>query len=157
MSTTTRLSCRICGERSTSSTCGRCAAIAALVARIDDKLLVIVDGSFHDGHGGAGLVLVTGSLTGVVVARCACRFHARSSAEAEFQAIVRGRRWAPGVPVYSDCLAAISGAQGGGRSAVYWIQPAQREPNHGIAHRLSRVGRREQMASERSRRAEIAR
>jgi hypothetical protein len=85
------------------------------------NLALIVDGSYrppvgreHErrpGHsyGGAGLVLVrlTGKMTKIrkseVIANRACGFTASSSSEAEFQAVIRGARWAPGVTIYTDC------------------------------------------------------
>lgn len=165
------MNCRICGERSSSRTCDGCGQVAVLVEHILEPMFVIVDGSYLNDHGGAGLVLVVGSLVGDVAASCACRFHACSSAEAEFQAIVRGRRWAPGVPVYSDCESAIRGTgnpanererrrmivRGTSTSGVHFILEQHRKPNHQLAHRLSRVGRREQTAVETRARAELAR
>lgn len=143
--------CRICGEmvelaRQNAGprvTCASCAQIATLIPTWiadGERLSVIVDGSYARGLGGAGLVLVSGSLRGEVIAHCSCVFKAAHSDEAEFQAIVRGRRWAPGVPLWSDCDGAIRRARRDGAIATF-IEDRWRKPNHDLAHDLSVQGR----------------
>ncbi len=147
--------CRVCGEPSTLATCASCAEVAALVARVADPLCVVVDGSYNESYAGAGLVLVLGPPNGDFAAFCACRLDVSSSVEAEYQAIIRARRWAPHVPVYSDCHAAIDLVLGVNRHnsrplrhrmqqvalGVHYLDPEHRDPNHAFAHRLSRQGR----------------
>lgn len=104
-------------------------------------LYVVVDGSYHedDDRGGAGLVLTQGSPEGKVIAFCASSFQCRNSVSAEYQAIVRGLRWAPGAQCMSDCLSAIQRALASGHAASFL--PSDHRTNHSYAHRLSVVGR----------------
>lgn len=158
--------CRVCGESCELATCEPCAEVGALVQRIAEPLCVVVDGSYSDEWQGAGLVLVLDSPIGEFAALCACRFHARSSVEAEYQAIVRARRWAPGVPVYSDCVQAIDLVCGvstqrkrladrlkQAQLGVHFLLERYREPNHAFAHRLSRQGRLAARAAQRAKAA----
>lgn len=121
--------------------CAHCRKVTELVARATRRLLLIVDGSYAAGRGGAGLVLVADHAGGMAVAECSCLFSCRGPDEAEFQAIVRGRRWAPGVPVLSDARGAIQRAHRAGMLEVRYIERGDRAPNHNRAHNLSVEGR----------------
>jgi hypothetical protein len=109
-----RKGCWVCGARfirdhslptAARNTCSGCLAGRNLVGAY-----LVVDGAFmsHDGErdtpgpgrGGAGLVLVGDA--GEIVATLVCRFEALHSADAEHQAVVRGARWVPHVPIYTD-------------------------------------------------------
>src|SRR5688572_5423587 len=101
--------CNICGRAraTTGKTCAPCSAVAPTIRTYNDLLFLIVDGSFRSRFAGAGLVLVRGNLTGPMVASRRCCFVAEDSIQAEYEAIVRGRMWAPNVWTYSDCVDAI--------------------------------------------------
>lgn len=141
--------CDVCGGRRNagSKVCRRCRGVADLVRRHDDLLYLVVDGAFAVAglrqlgrkQAGAGLVLVSGSVTGTVIASCACSFRAPDPCTAEYEAIVRGQLWAPNVPVYSDCADAIQIAQREGRR-VEWLVREQRKRHH-LAHELAVGGR----------------
>jgi hypothetical protein len=111
------------------------------VKSYDDLLFLIVDGSYLNRRAGAGLVLVAGSLKGTIVAVRTCSFLAHDAYEAEYQAIVRGRRWAPNVWTYSDNLRAIATAKQRLRN-VSWLRHECRHPHHDLADRLAGEGRR---------------
>ena len=140
--------CRICGRSCGQSTCDSCAAVAALIPTLDVPLFCIVDGSYYPQYSGAGLVLVAEHLTGDFIAFCACHFDARSGSEAEVQAVIRGRRWAPGVPIYTDSTTAMKQHDSKSPRALF-IAPECRDPNHSFAHRLSRQARLAHRAKER--------
>jgi len=92
------------------------------------------------GHGGAGLVLV--GAAGTVLAARSCAFPATSSSDAEFQAVVRGARWAPGAVIHTDsestCWATISSNR---NLDVRFLPERDRGDAHALAHRLSVEGR----------------
>lgn len=134
--------------------CPECEDVRALVDVFEpETLALVVDGSFANGHGGAGLVL---SSMGEPIATRALGFACRSSKSAEYRAITIGLRWASGADVHSDCIDAISMAQ---RKLSYphiveawqltWIPEVHflpkiaRYPLHELAHQLANRGRRE--------------
>lgn len=133
--------CRICGAFNTTRRCPACAEVDAVIAaHAPGELLLVVDGSFSQGRGlraaGAGLVLARAE-DEAVVAVCVAAFDARSSLEAETQAIVRGLRWAAVDTAWSDSTMAIAAV--GGRARFC---PAElRDPLHNLAHRLANIGR----------------
>lgn len=134
--------CDVCGfaVEADRQRCTLCRSVADVIAMIDRPML-IVDGSFdEDGRGGAGLVIARGSLTGEVVVHTFAAFNAKTSVEAEYQAIVRGARWAPGLVVYSDCVGAVYRAKVSGHTARI-IPHNLRQPGHALAHKLSTQGR----------------
>ncbi len=136
--------CRICGRNDPDSwTCSDCREVARLIPQIPAPLVLIVDGSYrrNSREAGAGLILVHGSLTGDFIAFCACRFMASSSTEAERQAVIRGLRWAPGVPVHTDALNVAHEFARRGENVSWLPLGAVRVPNHQFAHRLSVEGR----------------
>jgi hypothetical protein len=141
------MECDVCGTDLPCSTrCLDCLQVGALVDEYgpDDQLALIVDGSFAEGRGGAGLVLVQGGVDGDFIAFAACRFRCRNSMQAELQAILRGSRWAPGVTIHSDLMAAIKVARKRHGIDVTWmpLDPVtKRGVNHSFAHRLSNEGR----------------
>lgn len=144
--------CRVCGLR--GQHCGECDEGRRVVAaHRGEDLCLVVDGSFvpkvrergehSPGDGGAGLVLVRGSVrTGEVLATRACGFAAVNSSDAEFQAVIRGARWAPGVPIYTDVrtfpdeLAMVNP-----RLVVRYLLDHDQCPAYHVAHRLSVEGR----------------
>jgi hypothetical protein len=132
--------CDICGcpRDDERAVCAGCRAVAELVAISSEQLHLIVDGSYKDGRGGAGLVLVEGSVRGEVVAYCGCKYQCQSPSQAETIAVQRGQRWAPGVRTWTDSEAALRHGED-----VHFIHPDFRQPNHALAHRLSVAGRRE--------------
>jgi hypothetical protein len=144
-------SCEVCGwstrRDNGEMVCPGCLRVTRLIRSFDDLLFLIVDGSFRGGRpksassafGGAGLVLVAGSLTGEVVAQRACRFRSSNSTESEREAIVRGQKWAPNVATYSDCEDAIIRARQT-RANVFWLSPLLRK-HHQLAHELANAGR----------------
>jgi hypothetical protein len=136
--------CRVCGVR--GAECSECDLGAQLVAIHGyASLSLVVDGSFvesrHDdlGHGGAGLVLVLGE---EILASRACGFRASSSSDAEFHAVIRAARWAPGVAICTDAQdlpnKILRGSPG---LVVRYLPPHKRGEAHQIAHRLSVEGR----------------
>lgn len=142
--------CAVCGDPS-AKLCADCRAIeAVLAAEWPPILSLFVDGGFvtqsgerdaeEPGHGGAGLVLATS--VGKILAARACAFPADSSSDAEFQAVIRGARWAPGAVIYTDsestCWAAISS---NGNLDVRFLRDHERGPLHAMAHQLSVEGR----------------
>lgn len=136
--------CRVCGIRGVH--CDECARGKQIVAIHDyAKLSLVVDGSFVAsqqaglGHGGAGLVLVRGA---EILASRACGFHAAGSADAEFQAIIRAARWAPGVAIYTDArdLPVIM-IRINPHVIVHYLERAKRDEAYLLAHRLSVEGR----------------
>lgn len=145
--------CAVCGEPN-AKLCADCRAIEAVLAtEWPPSLSLFVDGGFvtlsgerHDdgpGHGGAGLVIATS--VGKVLAARSCAFPAQSSSDAEFQAVIRGARWAPGVVIYTDsestCWAAISSNS---NLDVCFLRDHERGPLHAMAHQLSVEGRQRQ-------------
>jgi hypothetical protein len=122
--------------------CSECGQVAQLVLSRPGPLCLVVDGSFGQRRGGAGLVLTTGDPRGVPLAICACWFPCARSLDAELEAIERGAAWAPGVPIISDSEVAIAtlGASHP-QIAVRWIESWERGPNHRLAHMLSVQGR----------------
>lgn len=155
-----RKGCWVCGQRfvrdhslSTAerNTCRPCwSGRAVLDGRWQPEELfhLIVDGSFvtqsgqrdvnEPGYGGAGLVLLDAG--GVVIAQQSCGFAAQHSADAEFQAIVRGARWMPLVTVYTDSQSHIERVRGEFGRDVRFL-PIRRYPGYELAHDLSVNGR----------------
>jgi hypothetical protein len=122
------------------------------IARVESALVEALVGFTPDdrpGHGGAGLVLATiivGPIAGEVLATRSCAFVADNSSEAELQAVIRGARWVPGVPIYTDsestCWAAISSNRD---LDVRFLSENDRRPAHAKAHELSVEGRSRQL------------
>lgn len=140
--------CFVCGLRGAQCTeCGLGSKLVALHGLTD--LALVVDGSFVDplqtspqdgsGHGGAGLVLLRGK---EVLASRACGFSATSLSDAELHAAIRGARWAPGVPIYTDArelpakMTLVNSTL-----VVHYLVPERRGVAHALAHRLSIEGR----------------
>lgn len=134
--------CAVCGldVDHDRAKCSLCASVADIVAMVNRPVLV-VDGSYQSGRAGAGLVLAEAFDGGRVLAYTFCVFQAHDATEAEYQAIVRGARWAPGITVWSDCLGAIYRAKVD-HHAVKFL-PRDMRHHHGLAHRLSVRGRRQ--------------
>jgi hypothetical protein len=136
--------CRVCGVR--GAQCTECKLGAQIVAIYGYAFLsVIVDGSFvessHDdlGHGGAGLVLVCGD---EILASRTCGFRASSSSDAEFHAVIRASRWAPGVAIYTDARdLPVKMVRVNPDLAVHYLDPNKRADAYALAHRLSVEGR----------------
>jgi hypothetical protein len=155
-----RKGCWVCGQRfirdhslptAQKNTCVGCwdgRRILDGVHRPDELYHLIVDGSFvtqsgrrevnEPGFGGAGLVLVDQS--GEVIASQSCGFAALHSADAEFQAIVRGARWMPEVSIFTDSQSHASRARGELSRDVRFL-PIKRLPGYVLAHELSVKGR----------------
>lgn len=152
--------CRVCGIRGIEGGCQECGQGRSLVlAHGADRLSLVVDGSFKDGYGGAGLVLLLGDIYGQVVAERACGFAAENASDAEFQAIIRGARWVPDVVIWTDEDAVARKAMRGSPALdVRYLTPGkrngQRAKKHGgggrvvfgiaayeLAHTLSVAGR----------------
>ncbi len=92
------------------------------------------------GHGGAGLVLATA--TGQILASRACAFPAANSSDTEFQAVIRGARWAPGAVIYTDSESTCGAASLARRDLVVQFLPDRdRGDAHALAHQLSVEGR----------------
>jgi len=138
--------CRVCGIRGAACTeCGFGEELVAIHGYA--QLSLVVDGSFveskHDdlGHGGAGLVLVR-SVTDEVLASRACGFRASSSSDAEFHAVIRASRWAPGVVIYTDAKDLPAKIiRSSPDIAVHYLVPSDRAEAYALAHRLSVEGR----------------
>lgn len=136
--------CHVCGIR--GEQCAKCDLGAQLVAIHGyASLSLVVDGSFvesaHDdlGHGGAGLVLVLGDN---ILASRACGFRASSSSDAEFHAVIRAGRWAPGVAIYTDARdLPIKMTRVNPDITVHYLVPHERGEAYALAHRLSVEGR----------------
>lgn len=136
--------CPVCGLRGAQCTeCGLGKRLVTLHG--PGKLTLVVDGSFvassqdSGGHGGAGLVLIQGD---EILASRACGFRAESSSDAEFQAVIRAARWAPGVPIYTDARelpAKMTGVNP--HLVVYYLGLGRRGAGYALAHRLSIEGR----------------
>lgn len=97
----------------------------------------------HDelGHGGAGLVLVSNDRAEILASR-ACGFRASSSSDAEFHAVIRAGRWAPGVAIYTDARdLPVKMARVNPHLVVYYLNPNDRKDAYALAHRLSVEGR----------------
>lgn len=101
---------------------------------------MFVDGSALTSRGGAGFVLVRDGVHGEEVTRGLASFRCRGSVDAEYQAIVRASRWAPGVMCLSDCTSAIELAYQQG-IPVRYVAKRERTHHYTIAHRLSSIGR----------------
>jgi len=151
--------CPVCGIRGVQCVeCGHGAELVALHGPAE--LTLTVDGSFvpflqdvdgpsrdnsdhclrdNGGHGGAGLVLARGA---EILATRACGFHASSSSDAEYQAVIRGARWAPDVPIYTDAreLPSKMVLVNPGLNVRY-LGPGKRHAPYMLAHRLSIEGR----------------
>jgi hypothetical protein len=138
--------CRVCGVRHVH--CVECDLGKQLVAIHGyASLSLVVDGSFVEsdgedlGHGGAGLVLVRNA-DGQIVASRACGFRAESSSDAEFHAVIRAARWAPGVEIYTDArelptkFTRVNPAL-----IIRYLDPNRRTDAYVLAHRLSVEGR----------------
>lgn len=136
--------CPVCGVR--GQPCAECARGAEIVAIYGyANLALVVDGSFVEardgdlGHGGAGLVLVGGD---EILASRACGFRAKGSSDAEFHAVIRAGRWAPGVAIYTDArdlpakMVRVNPAL-----SVHYLDPNRRREAYVLAHRLSVEGR----------------
>jgi hypothetical protein len=136
--------CSVCGLR--GAQCAECGLGKRLVSLHGPrKLTLVVDGSFvaspqdSEGHGGAGLVLIQGD---EILASRACGFRAVSSSDAEFQAVIRAARWAPGVPIYTDArelpakMTVVNP-----HLVVHYLVSGRRGVGYALAHRLSIEGR----------------
>ena len=138
--------CQVCGVRGVECTeCARGEEVVAIHGYA--SLSLVVDGSFVEaqgdgdvlGHGGAGLVLVRGD---EILASRACGFRAEGSSDAEYHAVIRAARWAPGVAIYTDArdlpakFARVNPAL-----VVRYLDPNQRSEAYVLAHRLSVEGR----------------
>ncbi len=141
--------CRVCGVR--GAQCTACALGAQVVAIYGyASLSIVVDGSFVEfsrgaaddlglGYAGAGLVLVHGD---EIVASRACGFRAMSSSDAEFHAVIRAARWAPGVAIYTDARDLPTKMfRVNPDLTVRYLDPNDRADAYAIAHRLSVEGR----------------
>ena len=136
--------CPVCGLR--GAQCTECDLGKRLVSlHGTGKLTLVADGSFVDssqdsgGHGGAGLVLIQGD---EILASRACGFQAVNSSDAEFQAVIRAARWAPGVPIYTDARE-LPGKMMGVNPClvVHYLAPGRRGEGYVLARRLSIEGR----------------
>jgi hypothetical protein len=138
--------CSVCGVRGVQCTeCRRGAELVAIHGYAN--LSLVVDGSFVEastddlGHGGAGLVLVLVGNDEILASR-ACGFRASSSSDAEFHAVIRAGRWAPGVPIYTDARdLPAKMIRVNPNLAVHYLDPNARKAAYGLAHRLSVEGR----------------
>jgi hypothetical protein len=117
-------------------------------ARVEAALVEALVGAMPDdrpGHGGAGLVLATvvvGPIVGTILAMRSCAFTVDNSSEAELQAVIRGARWAPGVPIYTDSESTCWAATSSNRDLdVRFLTENVRGPAHAKAHELSVEGR----------------
>ncbi len=110
--------------------------------RVEAALIEAITGappSDELGHGGAGLVLVLGN---EILASRACGFRALSSSDAEFHAVIRAGRWAPGVAIYTDARdLPAKMAKVNPDLAVHYLDPNKRKEAYALAHRLSVEGR----------------
>ena len=148
--------CRVCGVRGVQ--CAECDLGEQLVAIHGyASLSLVVDGSFVEwsdadaeadaadddsdglGHGGAGLVLVRGN---EILASRACGFRAAGSSDAEYHAVIRAARWAPGVAIYTDARELpVKFARVNPELVVRYLDPNRRSDAYVLAHRLSVEGR----------------
>lgn len=138
--------CSVCGLRGTQ--CMECGLGEQLVAQYGSlSLTLVVDGSFvteaqdGGGHGGAGLVLAHGA---EILASRACGFRVVSASEAEFQAVIRAARWAPGVPIYTavrELPVRMGGVNPDLLVHYLGLGPSSRRVAYALAHRLSIEGR----------------
>jgi len=110
--------------------------------RVDDALIEALTGAPPQdglGYGGAGLVLVRGD---EILASRACGFRASNSSDAEFHAVIRAARWAPGVAIYTDARdLPIKMTRVNPDLAVHYLDPRDRADAYALAHRLSVEGR----------------
>jgi len=143
--------CRVCGAR--GAHCSEC-GVAAEIITVHGLagLALVVDGSFVEakdgepGHGGAGLVLVRGGLVhgGEILVSRACGFRASSSSDAEYHAVIRAARWAPGVPIYTVARELPTRMDRVNPDlVVLYLEPGARTRTevYALAHRLSVEGR----------------
>jgi hypothetical protein len=137
--------CRVCGvQRVHCTECDLGARIVAVHGYA--RLSLVVDGSYVAsprgetlGHGGAGLVIVSGD---EILASRACGFRAESSSDAEYHAVIRAARWAPGVAIYTDAVDLPDKMIRVNPSLdVYYLDPNDRRGAYALAHRLSVEGR----------------
>lgn len=138
--------CRVCGVRGVQCTeCGLGAQLVAIHGYA--HLALVVDGSFVEdpdavdglGHGGAGLVLIRGA---EILASRACGFRVPGSSDAEYHAIIRAARWAPGVEIYTDSRDMPDRfVRVNPDLVVRYLVPSQRSEAYVLAHRLSVEGR----------------
>ena len=137
--------CRVCGVRGVQCTeCDRGEEIVAIYGYA--SLSLVVDGSFVEssdgealGHGGAGLVLVRGD---EILASRACGFRAEHSSDAEYHAVIRAARWAPGVAIYTDARdLPTKFAKVNPDLTIHYLDPNKRKDAYVLAHRLSVEGR----------------
>jgi hypothetical protein len=131
--------CRVCGVRGIHCTeCDLAAQIVAIHGYAN--LALVVDGSFVEPeYGGAGLVLIQGS---EIVASRACGFCAESSSDAEYHAVIRAARWAPGVAIYTDARdLPAKFARVNPNLIIHYLDPNKRTAAYVLAHRLSVEGR----------------
>ena len=155
-----RKGCWVCGQRfirdhslptAERNTCRPCWCGRVVLDgkwQPEELFHLIVDGSFvtqsgqrdvsEPGYGGAGLVLLDAG--GLVLAQQSCGFAAQHSADAEFQAIVRGARWMPLVSIYTDSQSHAARARGELSRDVQFL-PIRRYPCYQLAHDLSVQGR----------------
>jgi ribonuclease HI len=129
----------VCGVRGESCTeCGLGEQLVAIHGYAN--LSLVVDGSFVEpSHGGAGLVLVQKQ---TILASRACGFRAQSSSDAEYHAVIRAGRWAPGVAIYTDARdLPVKMTRVNPDLAVHYLNPNERKAAYALAHRLSVEGR----------------
>lgn len=142
--------CVVCGIESNTERCRDCHEVWHFVSQLTvperDDYVLVVDGSYSShtsGKGskrsGAGLVLAR-EYDEVVIAACSASFVASNSNQAEYEAIVRGFKWAPLNVVWSDSKEMIKYAIKMGYP-VELIKQDMRDPLHNLAHRLANVGR----------------
>lgn len=149
----------MCGRRDVEGGCQDCDDAADLVRCYGaDQLALVVDGSWKDGYAGAGLVLVLGDPahpSSEILASKECSFLTDQGHDAEFQAVIRGARWAPGVVIWTDeqCLPSKV-MRGSPNLDVRYMPPNVRNkkrsealgggfgvPAHRLAHTISVRGR----------------
>lgn len=157
-----RKGCWVCGMRfvrnhslptAIRNTCAMCLSGEKFIEECLDpwaKYYLIVDGAFttisgarnvnEPGYGGAGLVLAEEG-TDIVVATQSCGFHADHSADAEFQAIVRGARWIPYVAIFTDSKSHADRARNELNRDVRFFKSRKQPTVHDLAHDLSVEGR----------------
>ena len=148
--------CWVCGDRfirdhalptAQRNTCVGC--LAAREIKVGPAYSLIVDGSFipwsgersdkGPGYGGAGLVLI--DHVGAVLETRSCGFEAEHSADAEFQAVVRGARWIGIVSIFTDSQSHAMRARGELARDVQFLRKRDRLDYYQMAHELSVIGR----------------
>lgn len=141
------MNCRACNRGALARFCDACAIIREYVrAHSRGSFMVIVDGSYRDRRGGAGFVLTMKEAPDIIIATSSAGFASQSSSDAEYQAAVRGLRWAAGdvadVICYSDCITAVARAQTDGHRVKY-LAKEHRTRCHSRAHQLANQSRKE--------------